>query len=184
MKRLLTLLVGARVATGALAAEPINLSIVPDAALYDRNVQINGLALSIWGENPQTAFALGFVNGSTGQSAGLSVGLLNYSDDYKGFQWGFVNYAKQDFTGWQGGFFLGIVGSVVNYTDGTMIGFQSGVVNYAGNLRGFQLGFVNYAKAVDSGLQIGVVNLMPENAWFDNLPDELAPGMVIVNWHF
>jgi hypothetical protein len=184
MKRILIVLVGALAATGALASEPINISLVPDVAIYDRNVEIKGLALSIWGENPQSAFALGFVNGSTGQSQGLSIGLLNYSDGYKGFQWGLVNYAKQDFTGWQGGFCLGVVGSIVNYTDGTMVGFQSGVVNYAGNLRGFQLGFVNYAKTVQSGLQIGFVNIMPENAWFDQLPDELAPAMIIANWHF
>jgi ABC-type transport system substrate-binding protein len=184
MKKLLTVFLVALIAGAALATEPINISLVPDAALYDRDVEIRGLTLSIWGENPQTSFALGFVNGSTGQSVGLSIGLLNYSDSYKGFQWGVVNYAKQDFTGWQGGFVLGIMGSIVNYTDGTMTGFQSGVVNYAGNLRGFQLGFVNYAKTVDNGLQIGFVNLMPENEWFEGLPEELAPGMIIVNWHF
>lgn len=27
-------------------------------------------------------------------------------------------------------------------------------------------------------------NVMPENEWFSKLPDELAPGMVFVNWHF
>ncbi|MBN2685159.1 MAG: hypothetical protein JXR40_07755 [Pontiellaceae bacterium] len=185
MKRLLTVLVGALVASGALAeTQPINLSIVPGVALYDRDVEIEGFALSLWGENPQKAFALGFVNGSSGHSSGLSVGLLNYADNYKGLQWGLVNYANQDFTGWQGGFCLGIMGSVVNYTDGTMTGFQSGIVNYAGNLRGLQLGFVNYAKTVESGLQLGLINIMPENAWFDSFPEELAPGMVIVNWHF
>ncbi|MCF7817661.1 MAG: hypothetical protein K9M54_07245 [Kiritimatiellales bacterium] len=185
MKRILIVLVGALVASGALAeTESINISLVPDVAIYGRSVMIKGLTLSIWGENPQTGVALGLVNGSTGESVGLSVGLLNYADGYKGLQWGLVNYTKQDFTGWQGGFCLGIVGSVVNYTGGAMRGFQCGVVNYAGNLTGLQIGFVNYARTVESGLQIGFVNIMPENAWFDELPDELAPGMIIANWHF
>jgi len=29
-----------------------------------------------------------------------------------------------------------------------------------------------------------VLNLIPENHWFTELPDELAPGMVLVNWRF
>jgi hypothetical protein len=65
-----------------------------------------------------------------------------------------------------------------------MTGFQCGLVNYAGTLNGFQLALVNYADQVDAGVQIGLVNIMPENEWFSALPDELAPGMVLVNWHF
>jgi hypothetical protein len=82
MNRILIVLVGALVASSALASESINVSLVPDVAIHGRNVEIRGLALSVWGENPQSAFALGFVNGSTGQSQGLSVGMLNYSDGY------------------------------------------------------------------------------------------------------
>jgi hypothetical protein len=146
----------------ALASEPIQLSLTPDIAVYDRSETIEGLTLSIWGENPQTSLALGFVNGSTGQSAGLSWAFfLNYADDYKGVQWAAVNYTKGDFLGWQGGF-----------------------VNYAGKLTGLQLGFVNYAETAKTGVQIGIVNLMPHNAWFSELPDELAPGMIFINWCF
>jgi hypothetical protein len=184
MKKLMTVLVSAVVASGAMASEPIQLSLTPEIALHDRSEQIEGLALSIWGENPQSAFALGLVNGSTGDSVGLSVGLLNYAENYTGLQWGIVNYTTGNFTGWQGGFIFGLVGSVVNYTGSTMTGFQCGLVNYAGTLNGFQLALVNYADQVDAGVQIGLVNIMPENEWFSALPDELAPGMVLVNWHF
>ena len=178
MKRLLAVLAGVLIAAGAVAGNaPIQLSLTPDIALYDRSETIEGLCLSIWGENPQRALALGIVNGSTGHSAGLSLGLiLNYADNYRGLQWAPVNYTKGDFLGWQAG--------LVNYTDGLMKGLQTGVVNYAGRLTGLQLGLVNYAATAETGVQLGLVNLIPQNAWFTALPDELAPGMIIINWRF
>ena len=178
MKKLLAVLSVAMAATGALAeTKPIQLSLTPNIALFDRDETIEGLTLSVWGENPQTSLALGIVNGSTGRSAGLSLGLiLNYADDYKGIQWAPINYVKMSFLGWQGG--------LVNYTEDSMKGLQTGVVNYAGELKGLQLGLVNFAETAETGVQIGLVNLMPRNAWFTELPDELAPGMILVNWRF
>ena len=178
MKKMLTVLAGLTIASGALlASEPIQLSLTPDIAIFSRSERIEGLSLSIWGENPQTALALGIVNGATGQSAGLSWSwILNYADSYKGVQWAMINYTKADFLGWQGGF--------VNYTEGALKGFQCGAVNYAGRLTGLQLGIVNYAETAKTGVQIGLVNLIPANAWFSELPDQLAPGMIFVNWRF
>lgn len=184
MKTLLTVLTGVIGMSSVMASEPIQLSLTPDLAIYGRSERIEGLALSIWGENPQSAFALGLVNGSTGDSVGLSVGFVNYAENYTGLQWSFVNYAKGDFTGWQGGPFFGLLVSAVNYTEGSMTGLQCGFVNYAGKLNGVQIGFVNLADTAKSGVQIGIVNIMPENEWFSMLPDELAPAMVLVNWHF
>ena len=164
---------------------PFNLSLTPDIAIYDRSTTIQGLTLSILGENQQTSLALGLVNGTVGQSAGLSLGILNYAENYKGLQWGLVNYTSQDFAGWQGGFFCGVVGSIVNYTGGNMTGLQTGVVNYAGNLTGIQVGLINYAVKMDAGIQIGLINIIRANtSWFSELPEELAPGMIIVNWRF
>ncbi len=177
MKKVLTVLAGVIGISSVMASEPIQLSLTPEIALYDRSEEIEGLALSIWGENPQTGLALGFVNVSTGQSAGLSLAfILNYADDYKGLQWAAVNYTTGDFLGWQAAF--------VNYTGGTMKGLQTGWVNYAGKLTGVQFGFVNYAESAETGVQIGLVNLIPSNAWFSALPDQLAPGMIFVNWGF
>ena len=166
------------VATTSIAfAEPLQLSLTPDVALHRRTTRIEGLSLSIWGENPQAALALGFVNGSVGNSAGLSFGfLINYTDSYKGIHWAPVNYASGDFLGWQGG--------LVNYTEGRYQGLQTGTVNYAGHLTGLQLGLLNYAQDAQTGVQIGLVTLMPRNDWFSQLPDALAPGMVFVNWRF
>ncbi len=178
MKKIMAVLSMALVASGAMAGnKPLQLSITPDLALYDRNEMIEGLTIGIWGENPQSALAIGVVNGSTGQSAGFSLGfLLNYADSYKGIQWAPINYAKGDFLGWQAG--------LVNYTDGFMKGLQTGVVNYAGKLTGLQLGVVNYAESATTGVQIGLINFIPDNRWFTGLPNELAPGMAFVNWRF
>lgn len=180
MKKIFVLacLVIVMVSAEAMAgSKPIQLSLTPDIAIFDRGTTIEGLTLSIWGENPQTALALGIVNGSTGRSSGFSLGfLLNYADSYKGIQWAPVNYTKANFLGWQAG--------IVDYTEGSVKGLQTGLVNYAGHLKGLQLGIVNYAATSTTGVQIGIINLLPQNRWFTNFPDELAPGMLIVNWRF
>ena len=179
MKKRLTCLAAVLVSTCALAGtKPFNLSLTPDIAVYDRGETIEGLTLSIWGENQQTSLALGIANGSTGQSAGLSWGLvLNYADDYKGIQWAPINYTKGNFLGWQNGF--------VNYSGGAMKGLQVGAVNYAGRVTGLQFGFVNYAEDTDAGVQIGVVNIIRQHTrWFTGLPEELAPAMIFINWRF
>ena len=153
------------------------LSLTPSIAIQEKETQIDGVTLNIWGENPQRAFALGFVNGSTGDSKGFSIGLLwNYAEDYTGVQFGVVNYASGNFVGWQDAF--------VNVTQGSFIGFQSGCINYAGSLTGLQLGFLNYAKTANNGLQIGMINIIQDNEWFSDFPEDLAKGMVFVNWSF
>lgn len=176
MNRTKVMLVGILLACGSVRADkPINLSLTPSVALFNKHERITGLTLSIWGENPQTALALGIVNGSTGNSGGLSFALLlNYADNYKGFMLAPINYVKGDFVGWQSG--------VVNYTEGTMKGLQTGLFNYTGKLTGLQLGLVNFADTAETGVQIGLINLIHQNEWFSDLPDALAPGMIFVNW--
>ena len=160
-------------------------SLTPDYAIYESNQRIEGLTLSVWGHNPQSALAIGLVNGSADNSSGLSLGVLNYSESYAGVQWAFANFTEGDCTGWQGGPLLGLLVSVVNYTGGHMRGVQAGVINLAGTLSGLQLGLINYTRQAESGVQIGLVNLLPQNsAWFTGMPQEVAPGMVLVNWRF
>ena len=94
------------VAAASLQAEEIfQASLTPDIAIQSRSTEIHGLALSIWGENPQHALALGFVNGSTGNSGGLSLSLVNCADSYTVVALGVVNVNQNDFIGWQCGFF-------------------------------------------------------------------------------
>ncbi len=179
MKTRLAFLAIVLISTGAMAgAKPFNLSLTPSIAIYDRNENIEGLTISIWGENQQTSLALGIANGSSGDSAGLSWGLfLNYADNYKGIQWAPINYSTGDLFGWQGGF--------INYAGGAMKGLQTGLVNYAGTVTGLQLGFVNYTEFADAGVQIGLVNIIHQNSrWFTELPEQLAPAFFFVNWRF
>jgi hypothetical protein len=164
------------VSSQAMASQAIQLSLTPDIALHPRGTRIEGASLNIWGENPQTSFALGFINGFDDMSKGFGLGLFNYSDSYTGVQWGCVNYTSGSFFGWQAGFF--------DYTSGVVQGLQTGFVNYAGQLRGVQLGLVNYAATTQTGVQIGIVNIIPYNAWFTRFPDEIAPAMVLLNWRF
>jgi hypothetical protein len=176
MKKILFCLAIVFTTSTAMASKPIQLSLTPDIALHGRNETIEGLTLSIWGENRQKALSLGIVNGSNGQSVGLSFGLLNYADGYRGIHWGWVNYTKNSFFGLQIGF--------VNYA-GQMKGLQLGYVNWAEHMNGVQLGLLNYAETVQTGVQIGLVNIIAQNKkWFGNFPNEVAPGMLLVNWRF
>ena len=91
------------VSSGAMAqgTTPFQASLTPGIAIHDRSTRVEGLTISVWGENPQSALAIGFANGSTGSSAGFSLGfILNYADSYKGIQWGLINYARR--TSWDG----------------------------------------------------------------------------------
>jgi len=73
-------------------SQPFQASLTPAIAVHNRNVMIEGLTLSIWGENPQRGLSVGIANGSKGESAGFSLGfLLNYADSYKGVHWACVN---------------------------------------------------------------------------------------------
>ena len=176
MKRILIIAALAAGAAGIKADESaFQASLTPDIAIHPRTTQINGVALDIWGENPQHSLNLGFVNGSTGDSQGLSWGLVNYDDSYIGVQWGVVNYSKKSFIGWEGGW--------INVSQSYFKGFQSGLINVADDAHGLQLGFLNYADKLN-GVQIGFINVIQSNGWFDDCPEKLAKGFPIVNWSF
>jgi hypothetical protein len=176
MKKLFLITTLAISATGLQAEDSaFQASLTPDIAVYAKTTQINGLALSVWGENPQSALALGFVNGSTGESQGLSWGLVNYADSYTGVAWAFANISQQRFYGWQNG--------VINYSQGTYTGLQTGFVNITQDCHGLQAGFVNYSENL-RGVQLGFLNLAMNNPWFNEFPDKLATGFPFVNWSF
>ncbi|HQQ92316.1 MAG TPA: hypothetical protein PLU38_10670 [Kiritimatiellia bacterium] len=174
-------------AAGLVSAqnEAFQASLTPEHALHGRDTRIEGVALSVWGENPQSALAIGFVNGSTGLSRGLSFGLVNYAESYSGAQWSLVNFAHADMSGWQGGPVFGLIVSALNYCGGNMNGLQTGLVNLSGGMSGVQVGVVNYAQRMEAGLQVGLVNLIGNTGgWFTNWPNEVAPCMVLANWKF
>ena len=176
-KKFLVLIATCFIAVSANAEKVFNASLTPDIAVHPKTEKIKGLTLSIWGENEQKSLALGFVHGSTGDSAGLSWGLFNYGENYTGVQWALANYNTGNFVGWQGAF--------VNYTKGSVKGLQTGAVNYAGKMTGLQWGFVNYAETTEDAVQIGLVNIIGDNQkWFEEFPNKVAPAMVFVNWSF
>ena len=165
MKKLVLVLIGCFFATGALAETQVfQLSLIPDIAIHAKTTRIKGLSLSIWGENPQNAIALGVVNGSTGYSSGISLGLLaNYAESYQGAQLAWI----------------------ANYASVNLTGFQLAAFNYAGSLHGLQLGLVNFAESSYQGVQIGFINIMNNTKlWFRDFPNEVAPVMPFVNWRF
>jgi hypothetical protein len=169
MKKFAFVLIGCLFATGAFSTSAVaaetkgfQLSLIPDIAIHSKDTYIKGVSIGIWNENPQTGFAWGFVNGATGDSSGFMLGnLANYAENYTGIQFG----------------------AIANYNKGKFKGVQSASFNYAGTLTGLQLGVINYAKSVEAGVQIGLINIIASNkTWFGNFPEELAPGMVVINW--
>ncbi|MEI6197792.1 MAG: hypothetical protein WCS42_26050 [Verrucomicrobiota bacterium] len=177
MKKILALALLMISAAGSRAADShfFQASLTPDIAIYAKTNEIGGIALNIWGENPQHSFNLGFINGSAGTSGGLSLGLVSYADTYTGLEWSILNLSQKSFVGWQGG--------LVNVSSGKFTGFQSGWVNLAQEFHGLQLGLVNCSEKLH-GVQIGLVNIANNNPWFKEFPDKLATGFPIANWSF
>jgi hypothetical protein len=162
MKRTILFLALTVAAAGARAADtaPIQLSLTPDIALQSKDTEIEGISLNIWGENPQRGAAIGFINGSRGDSNGFSLGLVNYCETYWGVHFGIVNTSSQLFVGW-----------------------QDGLVNISKEMHGFQSGFVNYTDSL-TGAQVGLVCIVRDNPWFSEFPKKLAQGFPFVNWSF
>jgi len=164
---------------GQLRAEEPALfqaSLTPDIAVQSRSTLINGLSLNIWGENPQHGLTIGAVNGSTGESSGFTWGLVNYSENYNGVQWGAINVNYTSYNGWQSGW--------VNVAESDFTGLQSAWIgNYARSMKGLQVGAFNYTEHLN-GVQIGIVNVARNNDWFTDFPDRLATGFPILNWSF
>ncbi len=165
---LLTLFICVSASSALAESRPIQFSLTPEIASQPRFMLIEGLCLNIWGENQQKAIALGLVNGSIGESIGLSLGGLNYAENYKGVHLGLINYTGGQFSGVQAGWIMGL-----------------SALNYANALTGVQLGLVNYAETAENGIQLGAINIINQTeSWFDEFPDAVAPGMIFINWRF
>jgi hypothetical protein len=179
MKKLIILVALVVGAAGMQAEESSHFfqaSLTPDIAIQPKTAEIGGIALNVWGENPQHCFSLGFVNGSSGQSGGFTWAFFaTYAESYTGVALSMVNLSSTSFVGWQGG--------LVNISKGNFRGVQTGTVNVAQECHGLQWGFVNYAESLN-GLQLGMINIAANNAWFSEFPQQLAKGFPFVNWSF
>jgi hypothetical protein len=126
-------------ATTALADErPIQLSLVTPVQIFPADDEIKGIRLNLlYGRNASvTGLDLGLINHTT---SGISTGV----------QWGFVGLVDSDFLGWQNntinvvkGEFKGFQWGFVNYAK-RADGFQLGFVNFAESMHGLQIGLVN-----------------------------------------
>ena len=165
MKRILIAIILGTTALGVKADEggsssAFQAALTPNIALHSKDTRINGFSIAVWGENPQTAFALGFIDGSTGDSSGFSWSLFNYTEKYTGAQLGIVNTSSELF-----------------------VGLQDGAVNIAKEVHGVQLGVFNYTDSL-KGVQLGFANIVTTNPWFKEFPDKLAKGFPFLNWSF
>lgn len=183
MKKLMIAVLAAATAGGAFAAG-FQASLTPNIAIHDRDTDINGVSIGVWNENPSPKFQwqFGFVNGATADSVGVQwfiflPTIYNYAENYTGVQFGIVNNTTGKTVGWQG--------AAVNIAQGEFVGLQSGLVNYGQKVHGVQLGTVNYAATVEDWcFQLGLVNIIADNAWFKEFPGEFAKGFIIANWSF
>ncbi len=177
MKKLLITVSFLLVTHMAMADRPFQAALTPDIAIVPRGESVRGVALNIWGENEVSGLSFGFVNGHVGDSFGLSWSYIGtYAENYTGVIWGgFFAHTTGDVVGWQSG--------MVNISRGTMTGLQSGLVNWGNDVKGVQFGLVNYTNSLQ-GVQIGLANIVRDNAWFTELPRELAQGFPFVNWSF
>jgi hypothetical protein len=137
-------------------SKPIQLSLFTPVQIFDENIPISGVRLSL-------------IYGRSVSVTGLDWGLVNRTTTGKfmGVQFGLVGIADADFVGFQN--------NAVNVVEGDIEGFQWGVVNYAHYANGLQLGFVNYSGSM-KGIQIGLVNIIGQGGQFPVFP--------IVNWSF
>ena len=101
------------------------------------------------------------------QSVGVQFGVFNYAGSFCGLQDGVVNVNNGKFTGLQSA----LLNSTVDLS-GMQCGYYLflGVNIASGRVRGCQLGLFNYAEEMESGLQIGLVNVISRNGWLPVLP--------------
>jgi hypothetical protein len=151
----LTILTITFISVPALAENrPVQLALFTPVQVFPEDDSISGIRLSLlYGRNVSvTGLDLGLINHATaGTSKGLQFGLVGLVDsDFVGWQDSYVNVVKGNFKGFQWGF--------VNYARSAK-GFQLGFVNYAESMNGLQIGLVNIIR------QGGVLPVLPIVNW-------------------
>ena len=101
------------------------------------------------------------------RSIGVQYGFLNFADSFFGLQNGWINLSPRDASGLQYGF-LNCAADVNGVQCGSLLVF--GVNVAVGTVHGCQIGIVNYAGMMESGVQIGLVNVIARGGFFPVLP--------------
>ena len=117
---------------------------------------------------------VGFVNWNSNgnddpsrRSIGVQYGVINSADSFLGLQDGWINISPGDVSGLQYGF-INCASDVTGAQCGSFL--LLGVNVAVGRVSGCQVGIVNYAGEMQSGLQIGIVNVIARNGFFPVLP--------------
>lgn len=159
--------------------------------LYGECADFAGFDIGLVGRATGDFYGLSFggANIVSRRLIGLQVGLVNWnsngdiSSDRRsiGVQYGFVNYVDS---------LLGLQNGWINMSSGNMSGLQYGPLNCAadvdgvqcgsllvlgvnvavGSVSGCQIGIVNYAGRMESGVQLGIVNIIADGGFFPVLP--------------
>ena len=128
-------------ANGMAEEKPVQLSMFTPLQIYPEETSITAFRFNlIYGRNASlTGLDLGLVNHLTsGESKGVQIGVVSWVDaDFTGFQYNALNATKGNFKGWQWGF--------INYTGHTR-GFQLGFFNYTETMYGLQIGLINVIR--------------------------------------
>jgi hypothetical protein len=127
--------------TGKAAENPIQLALVTPIQIVPEGEAVSAFRFNlIYGKNTSVVgLDLGLINHSTsGLSKGLQIGLVGLEEaDFHGWQANWTNVTRGDFKGFQWGF--------VNYTKSAR-GLQLGFFNYTETMYGLQLGFINVIR--------------------------------------
>jgi len=159
--------------------------------LYGECADFAGLDIGLVGRaaGDFRGLSIGGANIVSRRLVGLQVGLVNWNSNGDmsskrrsiGVQYGFLNYADS---------LLGLQDGWINTSSGNMSGLQYGLLNCAadvdgvqcgsllvlgvnvavGSVSGCQIGIVNYADRVESGMQLGIVNVIAHGGFFPVLP--------------
>jgi len=135
---------------------PVQVSLFNPVQIFPEDYRIGGVRFNL-------------IYGKNALVSGIDFGMVNHTTTglTKGWQFGLVGLAEQDFMGFQNNW--------VNVVRRNFEGFQCGVVNYAHYANGLQLGLVNYAASM-KGVQVGLVNIIGQGGQFPIFP--------FVNWSF
>ena len=101
------------------------------------------------------------------RSIGVQYGFLNFADSFFGLQNGWINISPNNASGLQYGS-LNCADNVNGVQCGSLLIF--GVNVAVGTVHGCQIGIVNYAGRMESGVQLGIVNIIADGGFFPVLP--------------
>jgi len=133
--------------------KPIQIALFTPLQIFSEEVDIKGVRWNVlYGKNSSvTGLDFGLVNRTTEKmSVGVQIGIMGFADrGWTGLQSNFVNVTRNEFKGLQFGF--------LNYAEDAN-GVMIGIINYARRLYGLQIGLFNLIEAGGVAPVLPIVN--------------------------